>query len=302
MQEGSLLNAFNFKHVPVLAHEVIQAINQLPAEMLEKGMIIDATLGGGGHSELILKNYPEIRIIGIDQDPHAILAASKRLNCFNSRLEIVSKNFANFIPPTKAILVLADLGVSSYQLEESTRGFSFNSISQLDMRMNPQEGFTAAQLIEELNEEELANLIYTYGEEKRSRKIARRIKSDLLKKGPYSSASELAYAIAGCFPPKLRYGRINPATRTFQALRIKVNKELEVLEKLLKDAPNWLITEGLFCVISFHSLEDRKVKQSFRSDNRLERITKKPILANAEEVSKNPRSRSAKLRIAKRKP
>jgi 16S rRNA (cytosine1402-N4)-methyltransferase len=169
------------------------------------------------------------------------------------------------------------------------------------MRMNPATGETAAQLIERLEETELADLIYAYGEERLSRRIARRIKHDLDEQGPYSGTAALAYAVAGCYPPKARRGRIHPATRTFQALRIAVNDELGVLDHLLQVAPDWLLPGGLFGVISFHSLEDRRVKTAFVSDERLQRITRKPETAAEEEQSSNPRSRSAKWRLARRR-
>ena len=168
------------------------------------------------------------------------------------------------------------------------------------MRMNPEQGFSAADLIQKLDEKNLANLIYKYGEEKFSRRIARKIKNEISNKGPFPGTKDLAFAIAGCYPPKLRKNKIHPATKTFQALRIVVNKELEVLETLLQKAPDWLHDDGLLGVISFHSLEDRKVKQSFISDERIERITRKPIRAESNEILDNPRSRSAKFRIGKR--
>tara|TARA_Y100001968_G_scaffold331466_1_gene386252 strand:- start:16194 stop:17099 length:906 start_codon:yes stop_codon:yes gene_type:complete len=301
MQVGSSLNAFKFNHVPVLAQEVIESMKILPPERLKDGLVIDATLGSGGHSALILKEYPGIRIIGIDQDPHARNSSLKLLKDFGSRINVVAGNFADFTPSEKVVMILADLGVSSPQLDNPARGFSFKSEGPIDMRMNPQTGISAADLIENLNETQLANIIYNFGEERLSRRIARKIKKDLAEQGPYKNTTALAYAISGCYHPKLRHGRIHPATRTFQALRIAVNKELEVLDQLLSNAPDWLISGGLFGVISFHSLEDRKVKNCFISDERLERITRKPITATSEEISANSRSRSAKFRIGKRK-
>ena len=196
--------------------------------------------------------------------------------------------------------MLADLGVSSPQLDVAERGFSFRLDGPLDMRMNP-EGETAASLIERLEENTLADLIYAYGEERLSRRIARRIKADLAEQGPYSGTAALAYAVAGCYPPKTRRGRIHPATRTFQALRIAVNDELGALEQLLQRAPDWLQPGGLLAIISFHSLEDRRVKTAFLQDQRLERLTRRPLVASEHEEAQNPRSRSAKLRIARRR-
>ena len=265
------------------------------------GLLIDCTLGGGGHSALLLAAHPQLRLIGLDQDPTARAAAAERLARFGDRVEIVATNFADYCPPEPAVAVLADLGVSSPQLDVAERGFSFRLDGPLDMRMNPGAGERAAQLIERLDETDLADLIYAYGEERLSRRIARRIKHDLAEQGPYSGTAALAYAVAGCYPPKARRGRIHPATRTFQALRIAVNDELGVLDRLLQVAPDWLLSGGLFGVISFHSLEDRRVKTAFVSDERLQRVTRKPETAAEEEQCSNPRSRSAKWRLARRR-
>ncbi len=291
----------HFQHTPVMAKCVIESIDNLPKERRDGGLIIDATLGGGGHSALVLEAHPNMNVIGLDQDPTAIEAAKQRLMPFGSRVEIFEGNFAEFQPTTKASVVLADLGVSSPQLDVAARGFSFTKDGPLDMRMNQEKGIKASELIAKLNEKDLSDVIYSYGEEKFSRKIARRIKRDLLDKGPYSGTLSLAYAIAGCYPPKSRYGRIHPATRTFQALRIAVNNELEALDHFLEQAPDWLKPQGLIMLISFHSLEDRLVKRAFKDDERLERITRKPIIASEQEISNNPRSRSAKFRSARRK-
>ena len=265
------------------------------------GLLIDCTLGGGGHSALLLKAHPQLRLIGLDQDPTALAAAAERLAPFGDRVQIVATNFAAYSPPESAVAVLADLGVSSPQLDVAERGFSFRLDGPLDMRMNPAAGEPAADLIARLDETELADLIYAYGEERLSRRIARRIKHDLAELGAYSGTAALAYAVAGCYPPKARRGRIHPATRTFQALRIAVNDELGVLDRLLQVAPDWLLSGGLFGVISFHSLEDRRVKTAFVSDERLQRVTRKPETAAEEEQCSNPRSRSAKWRLARRR-
>ena len=301
MKEGAFSSISNFNHVPVMREEIIKSLKELPNEYTKKGLIIDATLGGGGHTYEILENFPGIKIIGLDQDPLAREAASKKLIKFSSRIEIISTNFADFSLDEQAICVLADLGVSSHQLDEPSRGFSFRFNGPVDMRMNPEKGLSAAELIETLSEQDLANLIYNLGEEKRSRRIARKIKNDLAANGPYAGTQALSYAIAGCFPPKQRHGRIHPSTRTFQALRIAVNNELESLDRLLEKAPNWLLSEGLFMVISFHSLEDRRVKSSFKTDNRLKVLSKKPMRASPQEIELNPRSKSAKLRISSKK-
>ena len=301
MKEGPISSSSNFNHVPVMGKEIIQSLKELPSELTKQGLIIDTTIGGGGHSAQILENFPGIKIIGLDQDPMAREAASKKLIKFGTRIKIISTNFADFSLDEQAICVLADLGVSSHQLDEPSRGFSFRLNGPIDMRMNPEEGSSAAELIETLSEQDLADLIYKLGEEKRSRRIARKIKNDLAANGPYSGTQDLSYAIAGCFPPKQRYGRIHPSTRTFQALRIAVNNELGSLDSLLLKAPNWLSENGLFIVMSFHSLEDRRVKSSFKTDNRLKMLSKKPMRASPEEIELNPRSKSAKLRISSKK-
>ena len=259
---------------------------------------IDATLGGGGHSYNLLRKYSDLNIIGLDQDPFARKSASKKLDEFKNRLDIRATNFADFMPKEKVSFVIADLGVNSNQIDDPKRGFSFQKDGPLDMRMNPFLEVDAEKLIEALNEKDLANLIYKYGEERLSRKIARKIKMDLKENGKYSGTKELAYSIAGCFPPKQRYKKIHPATRTFQALRIAVNKEIEVLEKFLQVVPEWLLPGGIISIISFHSLEDRLVKSSFKNDQRLKNLTKKPITPSEKEVELNRRARSGKLRIA----
>jgi 16S rRNA (cytosine1402-N4)-methyltransferase len=282
--------------VPVLADAVLDAARQIPRP---EGLLIDATLGGGGHSALLLEQHPGLRLIGLDQDATARAAAAERLASFGERVSIVATNFADFVPPEPAVMVLADLGVSSPQLDVAERGFSFRLDGPLDMRMNTGgEGETAAELIDRLEENELADLIYGYGEERLSRRIARRIKADIKANGAYGGTAALAYAVAGCYPPKARRGRIHPATRTFQALRIAVNDELGVLDRLLQQAPDWLEPEGLLGIISFHSLEDRRVKTAFLRDERLQRITRKPVVATEQEEEANPRSRSAKWRLA----
>ena len=287
-----------FSHVPVLADAVLEAAEQLPGR---EGLLIDATLGGGGHSALLLERHPGLRLVGLDQDPTARAAAAERLAPFGDRVQIVATNFAEYKPTQTAVMVLADLGVSSPQLDEAERGFSFRLDGPLDMRMDRSGDVeTAAELIARLDENELADLIYGYGEERLSRRIARRIKNDLSEKGAYSGTAALAYAVAGCYPPKARRGRIHPATRTFQALRIAVNDELGVLDRLLEQAPDWLAAGGVLGIISFHSLEDRRVKTAFLRDERLQRITRKPLVASPEEEECNPRSRSAKLRFARR--
>ena len=293
-----------FHHQPVLAAAVRQAFAELPPPTDGVPLLVDATLGGGGHASLLLADHPTLRLIGLDQDPTARAAASERLAAHGERATIVATNFADWTPPSPLVGVLADLGVSSPQLDVAARGFSFRADGHPDMRMNPQAGETAAELIDRLEETELADLIYAYGEERLSRRIARRLKEQ----GPWGDpahprgTADLAYAVAGCYPPRARHGRIHPATRTFQALRIAVNDELGALDRLLQRAPDWLVPGGLLAIISFHSLEDRRVKTAFLADERLERLTRKPLVADDAEVEANPRSRSAKLRVARRLP
>jgi 16S rRNA (cytosine1402-N4)-methyltransferase len=295
-----------FVHQPVLAQpllDVLAPLAELLVQRREDGLLIDATLGGGGHSALLLEAHPGLRLIGLDQDPTARLAAAERLAPFGDRVQIVASNFADYQPPQRVLAVLADLGVSSPQLDVAGRGFSFRAEGPLDMRMNTEAGCTAAELIDRLQEQELADLLFRYGEERLSRRIARRIKEQ----GPWGEPSrprtttELAWLVAGCYPPAARRGRIHPATRSFQALRIAVNDELGVLDRLLQQAPDWLVPGGLMGVISFHSLEDRRVKTAFLADDRLQRITRKPLMADAAELERNPRSRSARLRVAQRR-
>ena len=281
----------------MLPQAVLEAFAELPAS----GVVIDATVGGGGHSALLLDAHPGWRLIGLDQDPAARAAAAETLSCFEERVELVATNFAAYNPKEPVLAVLADLGVSSHQLDAPERGFSFRADGPLDMRMDSEgDGETAAALIDRLDETELADLLFHYGEERLSRRIARRLKAE----GPWDQGERgtaaLAYAIAGCYPPRQRYGRIHAATRSFQALRIAVNDELGVLETLLNQAPDWLVEGGRLAVISFHSLEDRLVKTRFKEDERLRAISRKPLIATDEEAEANPRSRSAKLRVAER--
>ena len=298
-------DAATFAHVPVLAEAVLGGCAGL--ELLlklgeQRGVLLDATLGGGGHSALLLEAHPGLQLIGLDRDPTARAAAAERLAPFGDRVTIVATSFGDYTPDQPVLAVLADLGVSSPQLDVAARGFSFRGDGPPDMRMNPEAGETAAELIDRLEENELADLIYAYGEERLSRRIARRLVAERPWSGSGRSSGDLAYVIAGCFPPPARRGRIHPATRTFQALRIAVNDELGQLDRLLQRAPDWLVPGGLLAIISFHSLEDRRVKTAFLADERLERVTRKPLVADEAEAEANPRSRSAKLRVARRLP
>jgi 16S rRNA (cytosine1402-N4)-methyltransferase len=287
------LEEIDFSHIPVLSQEVITGLN-----IQGGGNYLDLTIGGGGHSRLILETAEDVKITAVDQDLDALNAAKENLSEFGNRVNFIHSNFANYqFPENTYDGILADLGVSSYHLDNPERGFSFRNTASLDMRMNQQQSLTAGDIINEWEEKELADIFFKYGEERLSRKIARRI----VENRPFNTTTELANEIAYSVPPKYRYGRIHPATRVFQALRIAVNDELKVLETLIEKAPKALITGGKIAIISFHSLEDRIVKHGLRNLSLLRILTKKPIIATEEEIKENPRSRSAKLRIAERK-
>ncbi len=288
-------------HIPVLVKETLEALAVQPG-----GRYIDCTLGAGGHAAAILdKSSPGGQLLGIDADPEAIKVAAAKLETYGDKALLINDNFANleaisikydFFPVHG---ILFDLGLSSLHLNGNSRGFSFQHDAPLDMRFSPSQEVTAADIINTYSESELAHLIFTYGEEASSRRIARYI----VKKRPIESTLQLSLAIEQAVGG--RRGRIHPATRTFQALRIAVNRELEHLEVALKQAINLLGFEGRVVVISYHSLEDRIVKQFMRQESRgdnprLRLINKKVITPSETEVQLNPRSRSAKLRAAER--
>jgi len=289
-----------FEHVSVLRDETLAALAPRHG-----GVYADATLGGGGHAEAILEaSAPDGRVIGVDRDEHALEAARRRLERFGGRVTYLHGEFGDL----KALLegagaarvegVVADLGVSSPQLDHAERGFSFSHEGPLDMRMDQDAGETARELVERLDERALADVIFLFGEERRSRAIARSIKR-AADAGELRTTAELRRAVVRAVGPR-RSGGVDPATRTFQALRIAVNRELEQLESLVRDVPDVLADGGVVAIISFHSLEDRIVKRAFRADARLEPLTKKPVQAGDEEAATNPRARSAKLRAARR--
>lgn len=287
-----MTNDFTFSHLPVLPQEVITGL-----AVHAGGNYLDATVGGGGHSRLILATAPDIQLTALDQDADALAAAQQELSEFGERAKFIRSNFASYqLPVAQFDGILADLGVSSYHLDTPERGFSFRHTASLDMRMDQRQSLTAADVINEWDEKELADIFFKYGEERLSRRIARRI----IEKRPFHTTTELAEAIAFCVPPKYRHGRIHPATRVFQALRIVVNDELTSLETFLATAPNALVPGGRIAIISFHSLEDRLVKHSLRNSPLLKVLTKKPIIASDTEIAHNVRSRSAKLRIAEK--
>lgn len=282
-----------FHHVPVLAEPTIAGL-----EIVSDGVYLDCTIGGGGHSDLILQAAENVHLVGIDRDEMAIAAAGEKLADYQNQVTFWRGNFCEYKPSLDLLFdgILADLGVSSTQFDVAERGFSFRESGDLDMRMDNRQTLTAAEIVNHYKEVELANLIFKFGEERLSRRIA----SQIVEKRPFQTTLELANAIAACVPSSYRHGRIHPATRTFQALRIVVNRELESLEKWLAVAPNWLKTGGKIAVITFHSLEDRIVKHTFREDDRLQVLTKKVIIATDDENKANPRARSAKLRIAQK--
>ena len=288
-----------FAHQAVLLAQTIALLDP------QKGATyVDATVGGGGHAEAILEcTAPDGRLIGLDRDAEARAAAGQRLARFGDRVVLVAAEFGELAEVVRSqgadhvAGVLADVGVSSPQLDHPNRGFSFREEGPLDMRMNPARGETARELIERLSEPELADVIYQFGEERRSRPIAASIKRAVAA-GELNTTKDLAWAVHRVFP---RRGRVDNATRTFQAIRIAVNDELGQLKQLTAQLPDVLVDGGVAAVISFHSLEDRIVKRAFRDDERMQVLTKKPVIAEPDEVERNPRARPAKLRGARRR-
>jgi 16S rRNA (cytosine1402-N4)-methyltransferase len=282
-----------FHHISVMPAEAIAGLALKPG-----GHYLDATLGGGGHSRLMLEALPDLRVTGLDQDAAALEAAAANLAEFGDRVNFERTNFAAFKPgKVRFDGILADLGVSSAQFDIADRGFSFRQEAPLDMRMDQRQDLTAADIVNHWDEKQLADIFYLFGEERLSRRFARHI----MERRPFKTTTELANEIYHCAPKAYRHGRIHPATRIFQGLRIAVNRELEVLETLLTQAPTWLNPGGRIVIITFHSLEDRLVKHRLKENPELQVITKKPIVPQEAETQQNPRARSAKLRIAARK-
>jgi 16S rRNA (cytosine1402-N4)-methyltransferase len=290
------------RHVPVLLKEAIDFLN-----IKRGGTYIDATVGLGGHSLEIAKRLgAQGHLIGLDKDPAALKAAGAKLVRQNAdwpRVTLIQGSFAEIAKGQRQASIdgiLADIGVSSLQLDDAARGFSFQAEGPLDMRMDPQAELTAEQVVNQVDEVTLANLIYEFGDERRSRRIARAI----CRSRPIRTTAELAAVVsAAARPMNQAERRIHPATRTFQALRIFVNHELDDLRELLKAAPQVLKPGGRIVIISFHSLEDRIVKDAFREgakQGHYKLLTKKPVTAGEEEIDRNPRARSAKLRAAER--
>jgi 16S rRNA (cytosine1402-N4)-methyltransferase len=309
--------ASTYEHIPVLLDEVISAIQPRPS-----GTYIDCTLGLGGHARAILEHSaPDGQLLGLDVDPQALRLATEGLAGFGRRATIVKANFAEVQNIAEAIGflsvdgVLFDLGLSSMQLEAASRGFSFQNDAPLDMRMDPNLLVTAEDLVNGLAAEELANILYNYGEERRSRALSRAIVA-AREQRPIRTTGQLSEVIHRVIHRGA--SRIDPSTRTFQALRIAVNGELEVLPKALPQAVSLLKPGGRLAIISFHSLEDRIVKRFIAAEvrgcvcppsapacvcgqqPRLQSLTRKPIVASQEERVRNPRSRSAKLRVAEK--
>lgn len=312
---GYLLKAF--AHIPVLGEEVADHLAAQPG-----GTYCDGTLGGGGHARRTLSDsHPDGRLIGIDRDPDALAAAGERLTEFGDRVTLVHDTFGNVARVLGELGVtgvdgfLLDLGPSSPQFDRAERGFSFTHAGPIDMRMDRSSGETALGLIRRLPAHELAQLIRDYGEEKYSRRVANAIK-DALDAGDLDTTVDLAAVVEAAIPPPVRWRmKIHPATRTFQALRIAVNRELDQLTRFLDDFPDLLNPGGRCVIISFHSLEDRLVKRRFRdlawssslpphlAEQAGERVnpicevvTRKPVFATDAEVESNPRARSARLR------
>ena len=293
----------NERHVPVLFDEVLDFLRVRPG-----GTYVDCTLGLAGHAEGVVRRLGSTgHLIGFDRDTEALALAKARLDRVSEELgsqapkiTLVDEAFSSITRHVQQVSVdglLADFGVSSLQFDEAYRGFSFQADGPLDMRMDTRSGPTASQVVSELSERELADLIYEFGDERRSRRIARAISGRLI-----SSTAELARLVASAAPGR-KGDKIHPATRTFQALRIYVNRELDEIRALLEAAPKLLKPSARLVVISFHSLEDRIAKDSLREGARQgiwEILTKKPVIAGEEETDRNPRSRSAKLRAAEK--
>ena len=288
-----------FEHVPVLCAEVIEGFGSLPRQ----GVLVDCTLGLGGYSEALLRSFEELRVIGVDQDAQALALATERLSGFGERFLPLKGNFRDLVSLLReegfegVNGLVADLGVSNLQITEGQRGFSFRHDGPLDMRMNQSQSLTAAKIVNSYDEKTLADLLWRYGEERLSRRIAAAIVRER-KRRPFETTFELAEVVAGCYPAASRKNA-HPARRTFQALRIEVNDEMGALEALLEAVPQVLCLGGVAQIVSYHSLEDRAVKGAFRADEEKGLGASEPrkgITPSTEEVERNPKSRSARLR------
>jgi len=286
-------------HTPVLLEEVIRFLAPV-----DGGVYIDGTLGLGGHTEKILQACgPSGRVIGFEWDANALALARKRLAPFGERFYALHRNYAEIMDGLRSIGIdkvdglLLDLGVSSLQFDSGERGFSFQANGPLDMRMDSRLERSAADIINDCSEDELADIFYYYGEERQARRIAAHIVAERTA-NRITATSQLARIIAGAVPKKFQPRRIHVATKVFQALRIAVNQELDNLAVALDCVTKILKPGGRVCIIAFHSLEDRLVKWKFKDNPELHILTKKPVIAGAEEIRTNPRARSAKLRAA----
>jgi 16S rRNA (cytosine1402-N4)-methyltransferase len=287
-------------HIPVMPTEVLEWLAPAPGKLLA-----DGTLGGGGHTRLLAERVaPNGRVIAVDRDPAAVAAAETLLAGLPVSVAVASyMELADVLEEAGIGAldgILLDLGLSSDQLADDTRGFSFHSEGDLDLRFDPTDGEPASRLVNRLSAEHLADLIFQYGEERCSRRIARRIVEER-RQTPITTARQLAEIVRRAAPANYD-SRIDPATRTFQALRIAVNDELKHVRLALERLPDCLQPGGRLAIISFHSLEDRPVKEAFRNDPRLRNLTTKPIRPTDDEIHRNPRARSAKLRVAERVP
>ncbi len=286
-------------HISVMLGEVVQAIAPV-----DGGLYVDATVGGGGHSEAILTACPGARVVAFDRDEEALNMAAERLARFGNRIELIHASFDQVSDELTARRIIgidglvADLGVSTPQLVRAERGMSFRHAGPIDMRMDRRDDETALQLIRRLDQDALANIIYEFGEERASRRIARCIKQ-ALERDELHSTVDLRRAVVRAVGPR-RIGGVDPATRTFQALRIAVNNEIQQLDALLSAAGVVVKVNGVIAVISFHSLEDRRVKKALLNRSVWQRLSSKPVCPSEEERANNPRSRSAKLRVARR--
>lgn len=291
-------------HIPVMYKEVLTYLKPRAG-----GVVVDATVGTGGHSIEILKQIlPGGRLVGIDKDSDSLEICRERLKDYKKDIELACGDFRNIDLLLKSFnlkridAILFDLGISSYQLANAQRGFSFQVDGPLDMRMDRTSFISAYDLVNNLNQEEISNLLWSFGQERWHNRIARYLVRER-EKSPIASTMQLAEVVTLALPYKQKYYRLHPATRTFQALRIAVNRELEALEEAINKAVALLSKGGIICVISFHSLEDRIVKLNFRrfaQEGKLKIITKKPVRASVNEFKDNPSCRSAKLRAAER--
>lgn len=308
----------DFNHEPVLLKEVIEGLN-----IKEDGIYIDGTLGGAGHSKNIVKKLKNGLIIGIDQDLYALKAAKKNLEEYSDRVKLVHSNFEKIpeildsLDIDKVDGILLDIGVSSHQLDEGKRGFSYHQDYPLDMRMNTENKFTAKDIVNNYSKKDLTRIFWEYGEEKWAERIADFIIKEREEK-PINTTLELVEVIKKAIPAGVRRNMGHPARKTFQAIRIEVNRELDVLKSVIPSTIDRLNPEGRLCIITFHSLEDRIVKNSYRElykncicppeipicvcdkERKINIITRKPIEASKQELDKNKRARSAKLRIAEK--